>query len=36
MDVFNNLKEDLNTQMQRVIESKDEPKVALFKTHLKL
>lgn len=35
MDVFNNLKEDLNTQMQRVIESKDEPKVALFKNSFK-
>ena len=35
MDVFNNLKEDLNTQMQRLIESKDEPKVALFKNSFK-
>lgn len=35
MDVFNNLKEDLNTQMQRAIESKDEPKVALFKNSFK-
>ena len=35
MDVFNNLKEKLNTQMQRVIESKDEPKVALFKNSFK-
>ena len=35
MDVFNNLKEDLNSQMQRVIESKDEPKTALFKNSFK-
>ena len=35
MDVFNNLKEDLTSQMQRVIESKDEPKTALFKNSFK-
>ena len=35
MDVFNNLKEDLNSQMQRVIESNDEPKTALFKNSFK-
>lgn len=35
IDVFNNLKEDLNSQMQRVIESKDEPKTALFKNSFK-
>lgn len=35
MDVFNNLKEDLNSQMQRVIESNTEPKMALFKNSFK-
>ena len=35
MDVFNNLKEDLTSQMQRVIESKDEPKTDLFKNSFK-
>ena len=35
IDVFNNLKEDLNSQMQRVIESKDERKTALFKNSFK-
>ncbi|BAK74117.1 MAG: imelysin family protein [Arcobacter sp.] len=35
MDVFNNLKEDLNSQMQRVIESDTEPKMALFKNSFK-
>ncbi|QKF78320.1 imelysin family protein [Arcobacter defluvii] len=35
MDVFNNLKEDLNSQMQRVIDGKDEPKKALFKNSFK-
>lgn len=35
IDVYNNLKEDLNTQMKRVIESKDEPKNALFKNSFK-
>lgn len=35
MDVFNNIKEDLNAQMQRVIDSKDEPSVALFKNSYK-
>ena len=35
IDVYNNLKEDLNTQMKRVIESKDEPKSALFKNSFK-
>lgn len=35
MDVFNNIKEDLNAQMQRVIESKDEVNVALFKNSYK-
>ena len=35
MDVFNNLKEDLNSQMKMVIESKDEPKTALFKNSFK-
>ena len=35
IDVYNNLKEDLNSQMQRVIESKDEPKTALFKNSFK-
>lgn len=35
MDVYNNLKEDLTSQMQRVVESKDEPKTALFKNSFK-
>jgi uncharacterized protein YsxB (DUF464 family) len=35
IDVFNNLKEDLNSQMKRVIESKDEAKIALFKNSFK-
>lgn len=35
IDVFNNLKEDLNSQLKRAIESKDEPKVALFKNSFK-
>ena len=35
IDVFNNLKEDLNSQMKMVIESKDEPKTALFKNSFK-
>jgi hypothetical protein len=35
IDVYNNLKEDLNSQMQRVIDSKDEPKIALFKNSFK-
>ncbi len=35
MDVFNNLKEDLNSQMKRVIDSNDAPKVALFKNSFK-
>lgn len=35
IDVYHNLKEDLNSQMQRVIDSKDEPKVALFKNSFK-
>lgn len=35
MDVFNNLKEDLNSQMKRVIESNNAPKVALFKNSFK-
>ncbi len=35
IDVYNNLKEDLNAQMKKVIESKDEPKVALFKNSFK-
>jgi len=35
MDVFNNLKEDLNSQMQRIIDSSDEPKKALFKNSFK-
>ena len=34
-DVYNNLKEDLNAQMKKAIESKDEPKVALFKNSFK-
>ena len=32
---INNLKEDLNSQLKRAIESKDEPKVALFKNSFK-
>jgi hypothetical protein len=35
IDVFNNLKEDLNTQMKRVIESDDEVNIALFKNSFK-
>jgi uncharacterized protein YsxB (DUF464 family) len=35
IDVFNNLKEDLNSQMKMVIESKDEVNVALFKNSFK-
>ena len=35
IDVFINLKEDLNSQLKRAIESKDEPKVALFKNSFK-
>lgn len=35
IDVFNNLKEDLNAQMQRVIDSEDNPKKALFKNSFK-
>lgn len=35
IDVFHNLKENLNKQMQRAINSKDEPKVALFKNSFK-
>jgi hypothetical protein len=35
IDVFHNLKENLNIQMQRVIDSKDEPQVALFKNSFK-
>lgn len=35
MDVYNNLKEDLNTQMKRVVESNDEVKMALFKNSFK-
>ena len=35
IDVYNNLKEDLNSQLKRAIESKDEPKVALFKNSFK-
>ncbi|MBL3519527.1 imelysin [Arcobacter lanthieri] len=35
IDVFNNLKEDLNSQMQRVIESKSDVKTALFKNSFK-
>jgi len=35
IDVFHNLKENLNEQMQRVIDSKDEPKIALFKNSFK-
>lgn len=35
IDIYHNLKEDLPTQMQRVINSKDEPKIALFKNSFK-
>lgn len=35
IDVFNNLNEDLNTQMKRVIESNDEVNIALFKNSFK-
>ncbi|WP_298753696.1 imelysin family protein [uncultured Arcobacter sp.] len=35
IDVFHNLKENLNEQMQRVIDSKDEPQIALFKHSFK-
>ena len=35
IDVYNNLKEDLNAQMKKAIESKDEPKVTLFKNSFK-
>ena len=35
VDVFNNLKEDLNSQMQRVIDSKSDIKTALFKNSFK-
>ena len=35
IDVFHNLKENLNIQMQRVIDSKDEPQIALFKNSYK-
>lgn len=35
IDVFHNLKEDLNEQMQRVIESNDEPIIALYKNSFK-
>lgn len=35
IDVFHNLKENLNEQMQRVIDSNDEPRVALFKNSFK-
>ena len=35
MDVYNNLKEDLPTQMKRVVESNDEVKTALFKNSFK-
>jgi len=35
MDIFNNLKEDLNSQMKRVVESNDEVSVALFKNSFK-
>ena len=35
IDVYNNLKEDLNSQMKKAIESKDEAKVALFKNSFK-
>ncbi len=35
IDVFHNLNEDLNEQMQRVIDSKDEVNIALFKNSFK-
>lgn len=35
IDIFHNLKENLNEQMQRVQESKDEVRVALFKNSFK-
>lgn len=35
IDIYNNLKEDLNSQMKRVVESNDEPKVALYKNSFK-
>ena len=35
IDVFNNLKEDLNAQMKKAIESKDDIKMALFKNSFK-
>ena len=35
IDIFNNLKEDLNSQMKMVIESKDDAKTALFKNSFK-
>ena len=35
MDIYNNLKEDLPSQMKRVVESKDEVKTALFKNSFK-
>ncbi len=35
IDVFHNLKENLNEQMQRVIDSKDEAQIALFKHSFK-
>ena len=35
IDIFHNLKENLNIQMQRVIDSKDEPQIALFKNSYK-
>lgn len=35
IDVFHNLKENLSVQMKRVIDSKDEPKIALFKNSFK-
>lgn len=36
IDVFNNLKEDLNSQMQRVIDGNSDVKKHYLKTHLKL
>jgi hypothetical protein len=35
IDTFHNLKENLSIQMQRVIDSKDEPQIALFKHSFK-
>lgn len=35
IDIFHNLKENLNEQMKRVLASKDEPKVVLFKNSFK-